>query len=255
MPIPKNSSSVSSKKANLDKCKVLKRTLDLLSCNSVDNRSSSKDQNDQITLFASFLQQNKELSLKAIELSDIGKHTRLSVEETVDLQVLLNLPTATFRNLRQFFQNSGIDILTSERKMIEDKNNRLDFLEASKLTAGHMMLYKYQKSEKLSPVGFVIIRDLVSYVKDLILKLYAKNLLKLNLDPRFKELLILKLGGDKGGGSSKITLQIMNCIDNNSRHMTRCISMFEATDSRYNCEKVFSTLALQIPLLENTKIE
>ena len=44
----------------------------------------------------------------------------------------------------------------------------------------------------------------------------------------------LKIGGDKGGGSFKMSLQIANLANPNSPHNTLVFSIFEAPDTKSN---------------------
>ena len=49
----------------------------------------------------------------------------------------------------------------------------------------------------------------------------------------------IKIGGDHGGNSMKISLQILNLKEPNSRDHTWCIGIFEAKDYHENLRRIF----------------
>nr|XP_054755232.1 uncharacterized protein LOC129261193 [Lytechinus pictus] len=61
----------------------------------------------------------------------------------------------------------------------------------------------------------------------------------------------LKVGGDKGGGTFKLMVQLANVKRPNSLHNTRVIMLFPGSDSTYNLDVSLETIRCQIADLES----
>ena len=60
-----------------------------------------------------------------------------------------------------------------------------------------------------------------------------------------------KIGGDKGGGTFKMTVQIVNVLHPNSPNNTCVFSIFEAPDSVTNLEVMANMFRQQVNALES----
>ena len=61
----------------------------------------------------------------------------------------------------------------------------------------------------------------------------------------------VKIGGDHGGGSFKMSYQIANVANPNNKNNTLVFSLFEANDYRINMKTGLSRFAHQIDELQN----
>ena len=61
----------------------------------------------------------------------------------------------------------------------------------------------------------------------------------------------LKIGGDKGGGTFKMAIQIVNVLHPNSPNNTCVFSIFEAPDSVTNLSVMASRFHQQVNALES----
>lgn len=96
-------------------------------------------------------------------------------------------------------------------------------------------------------VSFVRVTNLSDVVKKSFAQLNESGMLveKSNIP---KNVLWVLLTGDKGGKSTKLLLQFLNCKEEHSVHTARLLAIFEGDKDNYECiEKVFG------PVIEETK--
>ena len=63
----------------------------------------------------------------------------------------------------------------------------------------------------------------------------------------------IKLGGDKGHGSFKLTMQLMNVTNPNSLRNTTVVAIYRAGDSRHNLHTALDQYKEQIEEMEGMK--
>ncbi|XP_072016386.1 uncharacterized protein [Amphiura filiformis] len=102
-----------------------------------------------------------------------------------------------------------------------------------------------------SSVAFARVKSLEDYITSHILKqLSMKNLWQ---DDKFNDEYWIKIGGDKGGCSTKLTMQLVNQREPNSRDSTNIIAMFNGTDTTENMQKVYGLYNEQLANLQKKK--
>ena len=97
---------------------------------------------------------------------------------------------------------------------------------------------KRNETNRRTPVAKV--RHLPSFVEDLLDEFHHQNLLTWQHGAIPEDELWIKIGGDHGGGSFKLCLQLVNVDHPNSKHNTFIISLFNEKDSTVNLQRVFS---------------
>ena len=96
------------------------------------------------------------------------------------------------------------------------------------------------------------VTDLAGFVMD---KFEALNLLTWDNNAIPEDQIWLKVGGDHGGGSFKMSLQMANIKSPNFKHNTFMICMANATDSGFNLREILSTYRREIDALENLTLK
>ena len=130
---------------------------------------------------------------------------------------------------------TGYDIFGSEREIRE----HLKFMEFE-YDCGNF------ESSTGKKVSFVRVADVSDVVK--------KSVNQLNVSGLFVEksnipnnLLWVLLTGDKGGKSTKLLLQFLNCKEQHSIHTARLLAIYEGDKDKYECiQKVYG------PVIEET---
>ncbi|XP_072040473.1 uncharacterized protein [Amphiura filiformis] len=196
---------------------------------------SSRDptHNDVVVTLAAFIRKNNNLIRESADLAGFNWHKELTPAECNDLKLLLRMPWIKFSKLRTFLTNKRLPILASEGKMREQlKTRRTDSIEV-----GTAQLKK-SSTAKPTNVAFVRTTDLEEHIKSL-LKLHIQ---RGNMwdNMKFEGEIWIKIGGDKGGTSTKLAVQICNVKSPNSADNTDLIAFFEALDSDENMRFIFS---------------
>ena len=193
---------------------------------------SGPSKKDIITTLTQFLNENPDLTT---ETAAAANSRKLSPGESVDLKLFLGLPMNKFRKMREFFQSKGISLLSSEGKMRKEIKER-SYQEVEVKT---LQMKKKSKDEEVSNVAVVSLTNLDSHIKDTLEKDQSQQL--------FDKQLYIKIGGDKGGTSTKIVYEIIGC----SKPAVHIISIFEAYDSVENLTESISCIKEQIVTLKD----
>ena len=107
------------------------------------------------------------------------------------------------------------------------------------------------QSLKETPVVYV--RDLCSFVTDLLDKYSEQQLLDFHDGKIPEDQIWLKIGGDHGGDSFKLCLQIVNVKSPNSRHNTFMVTMFNGKDTAENLRRALWHYRHQVYKLKKLK--
>lgn len=105
---------------------------------------------------------------------------------------------------------------------------------------------------ELKSTPCVYVTNLASFVTDTLDKFDSQNLLTWHGNAIPDDTIWVKVGGDHGGGSFKMCLQIANVQSPNSKHNTFMICLVNAKDSRYNLREILCTYRKQIDALQGT---
>ena len=105
------------------------------------------------------------------------------------------------------------------------------------------------KEKKSTPVIYVT--DLAKFVTETLDQFESQNLLSWHENAIPEDTIWLKVGGDHGGGSFKLSVQIANVQSPNSKHNTFMICMANAKDSGFNVREILSTYRKEIDALNN----
>ncbi|XP_072023493.1 uncharacterized protein [Amphiura filiformis] len=243
LPNHENPSSSASKRTLHRRGEQLSQVLKLISARQ--NPSSA----DVIQTLAAFLRQNPDIAIPACKSAKINFATELNAKDAVDLKVLLRLPMTRMRDLRRFLSKFGVKLLPSDKHLYNEMKVR-QYQSEDMVEVGVMNLRKTAHAME-SPVAFFRVRNLEDYVISHIEK--QMELGNTWSHDHFNKELWIKIGGDKGGTTTKLAFQFVNQNNSNSAAATNILSMFEATDTYCNMAHVFGNFTDQLAALQQKK--
>ena len=175
---------------------------------------------------------------------------RISAKTSSKMRATLLMSWAKQRKLRQFARAQGIKF-PSERKEREFQKNAM----MGKIRVSMILLKFYNKRQdrqvyKKSPV--VDIEHLPTFVSNLLDSYDEKKALVWPTNIPENEIWI-KIGGDHGGGSFKLALQIANLQNPNSSSSTHLIQIAECKDSASNLHTLLFPLKQRLEDLKKLK--
>lgn len=202
---------------------------------------------------------------QAAELKKFSLHTRenicsmagikskklcINAKKTLAMKTHVGISWSQLRKTKKFLRQAGIKFENEMNERTAKKEIIGDDLIGEMIT-----LKEKNDSHYSSKLGFrdvqcpcVYTPDLVSFTKTLLDKYEAFNQLEWqNIN---ENEIWLKLGGDHGGGSFKLTLQILNQKHPNSKKNTVVLCAFEGKDNHPNLKNVLSKFRPQIDQLK-----
>ncbi|XP_071948723.1 uncharacterized protein [Antedon mediterranea] len=210
----------------------------------ISSREESTDE-DLIATLMVFVKQNPRISLEAFKRAGINYINKLSTSETLDLKLLLRLPMQKLRQLRTFLTNHGIPVLASDRKLYKELKGRRNL---SDIKVGEMVMQKAANAKE-SKIAFVRVNNIHDWIKEVV-HIHEQND-NLWEHQCFHNEAWVKIGGDKGGPSTKLVAQIVNVNKPNSATTTEIISMYNAFDNYSNMKAMFDVYTEQFVHLQN----
>ncbi|XP_072032273.1 uncharacterized protein [Amphiura filiformis] len=235
---------------NLDK-KTLKRRADRIHevLKAVSARENPSDE-DIITTLATYLRRHPEIALPACQSARIQIIKELTTKETVDLKVLLKLPMKKLRDLRRFLSNHNIKLFPSEHPIYNELKARQS-ISSEIVEIGILKLQEVANGPATKGIAFARVKNLREYLTEVVNK--QAKLGNINVHESFNDEIWLKVGGDKGGSSTKLVGQFANQKDGCSADATNILGMFNATDTYDNLSEVFGLYHSQIADLMDIK--
>ena len=173
----------------------------------------------------------------------------LTAIESVRIQTEFGHSNAQHRAQKQLFREKGI-LVSSQKEEDTVKNNALCneiIIEPQSVTVNT----EHGEEEYEIPVGKV--KDLPGFVTDLLDKYDKKKALTWHDYTIPEGEIWIKLGGDHGKGSFKLTLQVLNVKKPNSPLNTFVVCLAECRDSRANLETILYPFKDQISRLSEMK--
>ena len=158
------------------------------------------------------------------------------------LKADMHMTWHSIRKLRVWLKEFGV-FLESERSMRAQIKDDLPF----QFTAEKVPMVDKHGNVHQAPM--VAITDLISLVTHYLDGHFQENNLIWHDGAIPEDKIMLKVGGDHGGGSFKLSFQIANCRNPNSLKNTIPFLIFEAKDSPANMATAFSIFQEQISTL------
>ena len=164
----------------------------------------------------------------------VGKH--VSSKEAIRMKAKLSLTWKKHRDQRKFLKKSGIVLSTeAEERQFQEK------LLCGKISVSQNAVYFYDKitnTETRKVVPVASIKDLPGFVSSLLDQYQQKQLLTWHDGSIPSDEIWLKIGGDHGGNSFKLSLQVLNVQNPNAKDSTFLICLVECKDSVQNLKAI-----------------
>ena len=171
----------------------------------------------------------------------------ISSKLATKIRARLLLSWAKQRRLRRFSKSLGIK-MDSEKRERQFQNK----LMCGQISVHQNALYFYDKTtnaESIKDTPVVSVDDLPTFVANLLDQCEEKDRLTWsNGIP--KDEVWIKIGGDHGGNSFKLVLQIANVDNPNAKESTFLVRMVECRDSVENLRKILGPVREQINRLD-----
>nr|XP_054764922.1 uncharacterized protein LOC129271647 [Lytechinus pictus] len=167
----------------------------------------------------------------------------------LDLKAMTAMSWTKMRKLKQWLLNRGIT--TGGEKATR---KILDGIIDGMLQGNMLPLQSFNEIEKAyefveRPV--VTVHSITSTVIHLLEQYYELDEL-IQLDTLPKDEVWVKLGGDKGGDTFKMMIQIANVRSPNCLRNTQVVALFPGQDSAYNLEVTMKEMAAEVEVLQST---
>ncbi|XP_074658656.1 uncharacterized protein LOC141911568 [Tubulanus polymorphus] len=144
------------------------------------------------------------------------------------------------RNLK----SQNVKVFPSSDKIRAELKKRSDHIDQNIFT-GEMNLVINARTLEEKLVPYVYIVNLKSHLEYVVNNLIVTG--KFVTDEHFHDEIWVMIGADKGGGSSKLVLSVLNSTLVNSTDHTELISYFEAVDTYSNMKIIFGKIFDQLP--------
>ncbi|KAJ7391182.1 hypothetical protein OS493_019313 [Desmophyllum pertusum] len=195
----------------------------------------TKSLEDIVCQEATTIRRNKKQFLESAAQSGLKITSSFTLKQISELKA--HMPMEMLRMIKRSFKDAlGYDIFGPER----DIRNHLKSME-----------FAYECGNFESSTGKQVSFVRVANISDVI----TKSVTQLNESDHFvkksnvpNNVLWVLLTGDKGGKSTKLMLQFLNCKEQHSVNTARLLAIFEGDKDNYECiEKVFG------PVIDETK--
>ena len=161
----------------------------------------------------------------------------------------LGLSWSKYRTYKRFMRSIGIKHACERAERKVQKNAICGRIKIGMKQLSFDNKTTQEKEMKSTPVAYV--EDLTEFVPELLNKYEEVGLLHSHDGQIPEDEVWVKLGGDHGGGTFKIMLQIANIANPNSNLNTFIICMVDCKDTHANLKKVFQPYQRQISALQN----
>ena len=152
-----------------------------------------------------------------------------------------------YRKQRRYLRSIGVE-MDSERA----ERNFQEHALCGKVTIEDIPLYCGDSKQRIpTPVGYV--KDLSNFVSNLLDQCEEENLLTWHNNAIPDDEIWIKIGGDYGGNSFKLMLQVANVSEANSKKNTCLITIADCKDSHKNLAKVLKPYKKEISNLEKMR--
>ena len=199
---------------------------------------AANSQEDVNALFANELRvaQRKKTLEDIFKRAGIRSSMTMTGKQGAVLRASLGISWTRFRGLRRFLANIGVK--QEGEKKVREEQKKAVFAD---LVVRHRRLTfdnPDTQTTELRDTPIAYIDNLPAFVRQLLEKYKNENMLTSHEFIPDDEIW-LKIGGDHGGGSMKLMLQVANVQKPNSKHNTFLICIANAKDTHSNLKKIF----------------
>ena len=171
---------------------------------------------------------------------------RVSKKQLLALHIKLSLSRGKHKLMRQFLRSSGIPIPSAP----EEKQEQEAALSSDIQVESKRLLYPNENSDEKTLKETEIPVASITHIPYFVSNLLEKNAETARLtwhDGMIPEGEIwVKIGADHGGGSFKVTMQIANVANPNSKHNTSILIMSPCKDTHENIKRILEPYQQQL---------
>ena len=209
---------------------------------------SSGGNKESLLLVTEMMRENPDFFKSAIEAAGLRSQEKISVKDAINIKALARLSMNKICDLRSCLANIGCNFWPSEGKMRHEEKLLTAHVAESSVESGTMALKKTATCENTSPQPFVRVTDLHDFIKVVFDGLPGE------LDQSlFNDEIWILLSGDKGGGSMKFHLEIINSVTSGSVDNVHIFCMYEGADTPENMWRVSHVFIRPITELQEGK--
>ena len=169
----------------------------------------------------------------------------VSAAQGAALRPLLGLSLTKYRQHKRFFKSLGVKFASEEKEKQQQRKAQCGEVQVELRSL--VFVNEEEQDLRLTPVASIT--DVPSFVKNLLDEYDRQDRLTCHDGAIPDDEIWVKIGGDHGGGSFKLMLQIANLRNANSKFNTCLIAMAECKDYAENL-RMFGLLKDQISALQ-----
>ena len=158
------------------------------------------------------------------------------------------------RKQRRFLASIGVSCDSEHNERAQQSSLIGDHVHACHMHLSHRHKIADDKHiTRLQKTAITLIKSLPTFVDDILNKYDECGMLAWESKNIPEDEIWIKIGGDHGGGSFKLCLQVLNCDSPNARNKTFVICMFNAKDYHCNLQKALYPFRTEITLLQRMR--
>ena len=180
---------------------------------------------------------------RLLEAAGYKESVFLCREKALAMRAALGLSWTQHRKQKRILKRIGVRIESEKKQRQVQKDVR-----CGSVTIERKHLFRGDDTQAEMPVAYI--DDIPQFVRNLLAQLEENNKLSRHNDVIPEDEIWVKIGGDHGGGSFKLMLQIANVENPNSRKNTFLITIVNCKDTPLNIRRVLNRYKTQVTQLQ-----
>ena len=209
----------------------------------VSGKSSSDSLTQQSTVLKTASKVRRKIILESAGCGEVS----LSATQGAALRPMLGLSLTKYREHKKFFKSLGVKFASEEKEKREQIRAQCGEVQVEMRS---VVFLNEDGREELRPTPVASIEDVPSFVSKLLDEYDRQNRLTWHEGVIPDNEIWVKIGGDHGGGSFKLMLQVANLKNANSKMNTCLLQIVECKDSAENLRRLLGPYRDQISALQ-----
>ena len=164
------------------------------------------------------------------------------------LRIGLGLSWRKYKQQKRFFRKVGVKFASEQKERQQQRKAMCGEVQVERRSLGFYNEVDDTVELRRTPVAFI--RDIPQFVQNLLQEHKTQGNLTWQDGAIPEEEVWIKLGGDHGGGTFKLMLQVANVRNPNSKHNTCLLTVAECKDTPDNLRRILSPYKDQIETLK-----
>ncbi|XP_070178247.1 uncharacterized protein [Littorina saxatilis] len=205
---------------------------------------SGKTTEDSLIQHSSELRKSSKAVREKLLRASGFKRPVMSAKDGSVLRTMLGLSWNKYRRQKRYLRTKGVQMASEKQERVFQNETQCGDIHIKR-----KRLFTEDRARASIPVGYIGSDDLPEFVTNLLDQYEQEGLLTQNEQIPEDEIWI-KIGGDYGGGSFKLMLQVANTTEANSRRNTFLITLVNCKDCFVNLQSILAPYQQQISNLE-----